>query len=334
MAQLPNLIKNPGFEMEMNGSRIPHWLFYNLYGERVSNEYHSGGHAASAYSTGGTISFDVGNGVGESMDVVPGTKFVFSYWLKGAEPAGILNFFPTLWWRDSSGKATKQEFRAKGMRLQTDWQMQTVEFTAPTNAAKLEVQIAVSLDGSGKRFFLDDVSLTAEAPKVNIATPTNVEAKQAHQREMELSWNSVAGASYEIKVGEQIHTSTTNSILLTNLTPGTSYDISVRALKDGSNSSWTTTKLQTAALTTQVDDENRIPYLRTIKGSGTCETSLQLFYNELHGTGATFTYTLNGQTVLPQGHILTVPAGKSTLQVEVKEAPNRIWVLTYTLNAK
>ncbi len=332
MAQTTNLIKNPDFEME--GTRIPHWLFHNLYGERVSTEHHSGSHAASAYSTGGTISFDVGNGVGEAMNVVPGTKFVLSYWYKGAEAAGIRNLFPTLWWRDASGKATKQELRDKGVRIGTEWQQQTIEFTAPATAAKLEIQIAVSLDGNGKQFFLDDFSLTSEVPKANIGVPSELQAKKTYQRELELTWGEVTGATYELQVGDKTFQSSTNSFLLTGLMPGTNYEVKVRALKDGGQSSWVVASVQTSALTTQVNDEMRTPYLRTIGSDGTCATALQLFYSELHGSDATFAYKINGQTATPKEHILTLPKGRSTLQVEVKEANDRIWLLIYTLDAK
>ncbi|MDY5858001.1 MAG: carbohydrate binding domain-containing protein [Porphyromonas sp.] len=333
-----NLIKNPSFEEEYYG-RPKHWRIDSyLSGERVSGEgnVHSGQYALAIYQTGATFSPGEHHPTEGFMDIQgiqPNTKYTFSFWVKGDNASYTRTLRPiSFTWRgNGDSKTTQPEFAAyPGVKVTTEWQQVKFTIVSPANAATLALTINVPSGGSdAPRLFLDDFSLTAEAPKVSApAAPTAT----AHQRELEINWTAVSGASYDLEVNGQTYTSTTGKQLVAGLKPNTEYSVKLRVTQGGSTSDWTTTTIRTLALTTSQDEEGRTPYLRTIKSDGRCSTTLALYYNELHSDTASFTYFVDGQSVRPNNdNTLTLTQGEHVLQVEVKESEDRVYILTYNL---
>lgn len=217
--------------------------------------------------------------------------------------------------------------------IENEWQEKIIDVVAPEGATKLKLMLLISEDVNKDKVHstiaIDDLSLVADAPRPQAPTAPHV---QVYQREAELSWTKVEGASYEVELSGQSYFPTINNMVLTGLKPDTNYIVKLRINKDGVTSDWTTTTLKTAALTTSPEDEARTPYLRTIQQGGICPAVLGLFYNELHSDTASFVYTLDGTIVGPsKQETLTLTKGEHILQVEVKESDERIYYLTYNL---
>jgi hypothetical protein len=70
-----------------------------------------------------------------------------------------------------------------------------------------------------------------------LAAPTNLTVSSVTDNSAVLSWTSDA-ASFEIKVGDQTHTSSVSSYALANLSPNTTYSWSVKAVKGDISSEW------------------------------------------------------------------------------------------------
>ena len=94
--------------------------------------------------------------------------------------------------------------------------------------------------------------------------------------------------SYEVKVnGKVTGTTTGTNFVVTQLAPGTSYNIEVVTLKNNTRSAKAATlNTATEALTHAVNDENRIPYLYKVRENGTCPRALPLFWKELADANA------------------------------------------------
>lgn len=335
-----NLINNPGFEELNDYGRPKHWnIDRYLAGEQVSgsDKVHSGQYALAIYQTGATFSpgeHHPTEGFIDIQGIQPNTKYTLSFWIKGDKESYSRTLRPiNFTWRGNGRSETSQpEFTAyPGVKVTTEWQQVKFSISSPAYAQTLALAINVPNGGSdAPRLFLDDFSLTAEASKLSApATPTAT----SYQRELEISWTAVSGASYELEVNGKTYTSTTGRQLVTGLKPGTDYPVKLKVTQGGSASDWTTTTLRTQPLTTSLDEEGRTPCLRTVQSDGRCSTSLGLFYNELHSDVASFTYLLDGQSVTPNSdNTLTLTRGEHILQVEVKESDDRIYILTYNLS--
>lgn len=71
------------------------------------------------------------------------------------------------------------------------------------------------------------------------STPTGLAAAYVTRTLIIMSWNAVPGAtSYNIKIGETVHTSVTSSYSFTGLAPFTAYTFSVQACNAGGESGW------------------------------------------------------------------------------------------------
>lgn len=334
-----NLINNPGFEEELYG-RAKHWQIPSTLAAELTDRegtVRSGTKALAVYQTGGSINagyYDPNEGIVALRGIQANTKYTFSFWVKAEEMTSIRVFREIYFkWEGtaSTTEVVKHGDYGMGIRVyNTDWQEVKVTVTSPATASKVMVSIPILSEGSSNRLFLDDFSLVADAPKVQApSAPTAV----AHQRELDLSWTAIEGATYELQINNKTYTTTSNSLLVTGLVPANDYEIKLRLSKGGTASDWTTTTLRTAALTTTIDEEGRTPYLRTIPESGNCPAVLGLFYNELHSNTATFVYTLDGSVVSPseQGTLI-LSKGEHLLQIEVRESDERTYILTYSLN--
>ena len=154
---------------------------------------------------------------------------------------------------------------------------------------------------------IDDIEMVqTSAGKTDdrLAPPENLKAK-TQQRELELSWLPTAesGVSYEVKVnGKAVGTTTGTNFVVTQLAPGTSYNIEVVTLKNNTRSAKAATlNTATEALTHAVKRRNRIPYLYKVRENGTCPRALPLFWKELADANAKITYWVDDQQQEPTG---------------------------------
>lgn len=333
-----NLINNPSFEEWISG-RPKHWnIDRYLSGEQVTerSNVRTGTSALSVWQTGATFSPGLHHETEGFMDITgiqPNVKYTLSFWVKGDKDSYSRTLRPVTFTWKGGGRTTVSDIPFKdyyGVQVTTEWKEVKISVVSPEHAQSLALSINVPSGGSdAPRLFLDDFSLTAEAPKLQAPS---VPTATTHQRELELSWIAIEGASYELLVNNKTYNTTNNSLLVSGLVPATDYVVKLRLSKGGTTSDWTTTTLRTSALTTSVDEEGRTPFLRTIREGGNCPTLLGLFYNELHSDTASFVYTLDGVIVQPseQG-MLTLPKGEHVLQVEVRESDARVYYLTYNL---
>lgn len=334
-----NLINNPGFEEWVSG-RPRHWnIDRYLSGEQVtdSSNVRSGSSALSIWQTGATFSPGLHHETEGFMDITgiqPNVRYTLSFWVKGDKESYSRTLRPVTFTWKGGGQVTTSNIPFKdyyGIQVTTEWTEVKISVVSPEHAKSLVLSINVPNGGSdAPRLFLDDFSLVADAPKVQApSAPTAV----AHQRELDLTWTAIEGATYELQINNKTYTTTSNSLLVTGLVPANDYTVKLRLTQGGTTSDWTTATLRTAALTTTIDEEGRTPYLRTIPESGICPAVLGLFYNELHSDTATFVYTLDGSVVSPseQG-TLTLSRGEHLLQIEVRESDERTYILTYSLN--
>ena len=169
-----------------------------------------------------------------------------------------------------------------------------------------------------------------------LAPPENLKAK-TQQRELELSWLPTAEpeVSYEVKVnGKVTGTTTGTNFVVTQLAPGTSYNIEVVTLKNNTRSAKAATlNTATEALTHAVNDENRIPYLYKVRENGTCPRALPLFWKELADANAKITYWVDDQQQEPtDGRLLFPKSGEHFLHILIVESDGREWELDYQLN--
>ena len=166
--------------------------------------------------------------------------------------------------------------------------------------------------------------------------PSNIVAKP-QQREIELSWNSISeeNVRYQIMMnGEKIATTDRNSYIVERLTPGKSYQFSVRSVKGSEVSKFSTPVIQyTQRMNMGVSEEDRIPYLYTLREVGTCPRTIRLFYHDLADPDAIIKYRIDGLSVIPvNGSITFTEKGLHILQIEITEAEDRKWDIEYKLN--
>ena len=186
---------------------------------------------------------------------------------------------------------------------------------------------------------IDDIEMvqtSAGNTDNRLAPPENLKAK-TQQRELELSWLPTAEeqVSYEVKVnGKVTGTTTGTNFVVTQLAPGTSYNIEVVTLKNNTRSAKAATlSTATEALTHAVNDENRIPYLYKVRENGTCPRVLPLFWKELADANAKITYWVDDQQQEPtDGRLLFTKSGEHFLHILVVESDGREWELDYQLN--
>lgn len=346
-----NLISNPSFEDEAWGTYgIKHWYFDQVLRNvsRLTEENpKSGTKALEITTTSEEMTLKAGkttaNGF-EELSISPNVQYTFSYFYRGDVSRFNVgkdrrrNFAVRFtWYKElpTGGLRTVSVSSADdyGIYVKEHWQEKKIVVTAPSEATKLVLTFVIDPDLKQDRtpckIVIDDLSLVADIPKPSAPTAPRV---QTYQREAELSWAAVDGARYEVELDNKSYTPSSNAIALTGLKPNTSYTAKIRIHKDGASSDWTTQEFKTQALTTALEDEARTPYLRTIQDNGSCSTSLKLFYNELHSDTATFVYRVDGNIVQPVDNTLTLSQGEHTLQIEIRESNERIYILSYNLN--
>ena len=85
-------------------------------------------------------------------------------------------------------------------------------------------------------------------------------------------------------------------------------------------------------MNTGIDEEDRVPYLYTVREVGTCPRTLRLFYHDLADPDAKIIYRVDGMPVTPvNGSIIFTGKGQHILQIEITETPERKWDIEYKL---
>ena len=321
----------------------PNFWYFNssLFPARIQ-EAHSGTYAVKLYTNGGSF-FSRDNDFNPyHIDVEAGGEYRLEYWYKGKTKNP--NIIVTVdWYKDKKSikKDTRDKDKAKSFT--NEWQKKTFTFKAPSGVNKAGVGIYIENDAetaaSDGYILIDDISFVQTkkgTSAITLEAPANVVARP-EQREMVLSWNSVAidNVSYQILVnGETVATTNQTSYTVEGLEPNKSYKISVRTIKgeETSEPSALVTQ-QTQPMNMRVEDEGRIPYLYTVRENGTCPRTLRLFYHDLANPNAQMVYKIDGNVITPTNATITFAnKGQHLLQIEIVETPERKWEIEYKLN--
>ena len=315
----------------------------SLYSTRVTDA-HSGKFALKLYPNGGSFftrdkEFNIYH-----LKVEAGAEYRLTYWYKGQKMAP--NVIVTVDWLRGGTRLKKDARENKAdyaTNISAQWQQKVLTFTAPAGADHAGVGFYLNYDSEanekGGFIVIDDIEMvqtSAGNTDNRLAPPENLKAK-TQQRELELSWLPTAEpeVSYEVKVnGKVTGTTTGTNFVVTQLAPGTSYNIEVVTLKNNTRSAKAATlSTATEALTHAVNDENRIPYLYKVRENGTCPRALPLFWKELADANAKITYWVDDQQQEPtDGRLLFTKSGEHFLHILVVESDGRDWELDYQLN--
>lgn len=157
---------------------------------------------------------------------------------------------------------------------------------------------------------------------------------QAYQHELELTWATDANTQWEVVLDDEApRLVTTPHYTFTGLVQNTQHTLKVRALREGIASPYTTLTATTQNLEKAVDDESRIPYLRTVRIDGMTPKRLPLYFNELANVNAAITYTYNGVPQHPiDNHLdLSSSDARGKLEVSIDEGNGKTWRIVYLL---
>jgi hypothetical protein len=119
-----------------------------------------------------------------------------------------------------------------------------VDISGASGTYTITVTHKGSLVGGSQAFSLVVTGLTGTAPTCNATTPTGVSTSNVTSNSASVSWNSVAGATYDVRFRETGTSSwttgnvTSNSASLTGLSASTTYEVQVRSVCPSGNSSY------------------------------------------------------------------------------------------------
>ena len=302
---------------------------------------HSGVFAVKVYPNGGSFFSRDENFNPYHIAIEAGGEYRLTYWYKG----NVKNPNITVtvdWYKGTTSIKKETRDKEKATDFSDQWQQKTFTFKAPAGVDKAGVGLYIENDyksaESGGCILIDDISFvqTKEGkPSAALEAPSNVVARP-QQREMELSWNAIAeeNVSYQIIMnGEKVATTEGTSYIVERLEPGKSYQFSVCSVK-GSDISAPSAPLtqQTQRMNMGIDEEDRVPYLYTVREVGTCPRTLRLFYHDLADPDAKIIYRVDGMPVTPvNGSIIFTGKGQHILQIEITETPERKWDIEYKL---
>lgn len=355
-----NLWLNGGFEEGLDQYYTTHPKYWNVSGPLFGLKYsvlstdnpHSGTHCIELYPGGGYITiFDDDWDLARKFPAKEGDVFILTYWYRGTHSKPTLRPHFRLYNSGDLYDPLSETIQTSSMvTTKGEWQMHTVKFTVskadiPANKQSKSIDFADFLfyvpqytgSGTAGSIFLDDVSLVRGSAKPQVVVPVPSEVQgTAFERELELSWGASADkdVSWEVLVGGQTYKTTKPDYILTELSPNTSYEVKIRAVKGENKSEYKTLNLKTKAVNKDANDDTRLPYLRTISPDGAVKKTLNLFYLDLHKSASTqFTYWVDGTAVQPSGHQLSFPTtGKHVLKVRVNEGGDKVWTLVYKVN--
>ncbi|MDO4880866.1 MAG: carbohydrate binding domain-containing protein [Capnocytophaga sp.] len=327
-----NLIENGDFEKYQN-RRFTNWYFDGTLSLDKSSDAHQGNNAAQIYANGGSFRITK-NAEYNVIDVEEGAEYTFSYWVKAGNSSA--NVQPIFTWYKGNSRIRDERLNTINSTLQ--WREHTQSITIPADADKVGIAFYIPSQ-SGQIVLFDDISFVFKrGATTELAPPTGITYKN-YQREIELSWNKSIqkGIQWEIVVNNQNPIKTSeNSYILENLEPNTNYSIKIRATKGGNYSDYSSViRLNTQRLSTNVEDENRIPYLRTLNSEAEADSTILLYYNDLAEKNAEITYFIDNVKTLPVGNTLTFPKkGNQILKIIIKETDDREWELEYKMTIK
>lgn len=338
-----NLIQNPGFEEGANGH--DHWKFISFFGEEDTQKPKTGQRALKV-NIGGSATLTPKNSEGASMRyAIDGAdSFTFSYWYRGAMNKGEV-FTAVEYYAAEGDTRYKHYLKVPGSSISSateEWTKQ--EFSIPTTTPKgdavshivIYMEFKVRFGGFATLYF-DDFSLNRvyTKPAIVVNKPEGLKAA-AYQREAELTWEGSIDpeVSWEVQADGKSYTTKTPNYILTGLEPQREYNIKVVAKKEDVTSDAAELKVTTQSPYRSKDEEERIPYLRTVtRSEGQVRKTINLFYNDLYNGNAKITYYFDGVEIKPTGYQLTFPAtGKHTLKVRIEESASEVWTLNYNLN--
>lgn len=270
----------------------------------------------------------------------PPKKYKLSFWAHPSKEGYSLEVTVKVFY--SIPFKGKDKFEKKNISLKQGWNKYEFEFDVPEYYPKGGLNVKVlSGDETGNILFDDFEMYDAEEvapepepePTPTLSTPTGLRAI-TYQREMELSWDNVAGVNWEVKLDDAVvDTVNTNKYILEKLEVNKAYKISVRQIKGREFSDYAVINSSTKSLVKSADNINRIPYLRTIREDGILiGLNLQLYYDDLANKDAKITYYVDGAKVEPVKSVIKFPkAGVYKFKVIIEESEKDKFELIYRL---
>lgn len=340
-----NLWRNPSFE-DANGAKTGWHFGSQIWTQEDTSNPKDGAKAISMYvSFGGMISSLSTDGALAKYAIEGADAFNLTYWYRGKikKPnLGVVVRYYTSAAADMHSFELDVPSSAVQPTSNDQWVQKEVVIptTIPSGAAVSHIVVMLNLKADTRdtgSIVIDHFSLNRvyNKPAIVVNKPDGLKAT-AYQREAELTWEGSIDpeVSWEIEHnGKKIQTKTP-SYLLTGLEPQREYNIKVVAKKEDVTSDAAELKVSTQSPYRSKDDEERIPYLRTItRSEGQVRKTINLFYNDLYNGNAKITYYFDGVEIKPTGYQLTFPAtGKHTLKVHIEESASEVWTLNYNLN--
>lgn len=157
---------NTGFE-----SGIAPWVTAGCTVTQSATQKHSGSFSAKVTPNGTSAIADMAS---ELVSVVPGRQYTITGWV-WVTTAVTGNFDVAVTWWDATSAALSSAGAASVSIPATTWTQVTGTFTAPPNAAFLQIHAQLTGTPSGSNiWYLDDVSVTNAAAPTDSAFPVSV----------------------------------------------------------------------------------------------------------------------------------------------------------------
>ncbi len=336
-----NLLKNGDFEggWEEATWTPKEWTHHmaTLKEDTGNRPNGKGSHCLMIYPNGGTLKQG-------GFELVPGATYRLSVWGKTKNSGGI-RLSASIYYLNKEEYVQENYF---SFSLKPDWEEVSYEFTVPDNDYINQGRLTFFITSkyNAGEFWIDDVSLVKgrnggdeEEPEENVLKPQNVDYK-AFQREIDLKWqkSGSSNVSYEVTInGTKKLNTENNSLTLEELEPGTRYNIEIRAVQNKKFSEPTKIIVDTRKI--ERAEEERIPYLRTIRESSGCSRQIKTYWENLKNGKAKFIYKLDGKEIKPdKDHTLTLrsEAGgfyeNHYLEISIDEGKHGKWQITYLLS--
>lgn len=341
-----NLIPNGDFEQfgtGMHKDKPIGWQIDNgVFPECETRIVHGGSKALRTYLNGGSFRPNRA----DPIPVISGNKYRLSFWYYGKSNRNVVI---TLSWYKGDKYIQGETFdniRDK-VRAYELWSEKKQDIQVPEGIDGLGISVRLLPESGDSYIIFDDFTLKniGAGTTVEIPQPKNLQAV-TYQREMELNWENVAveGMTWEIEIGGKTlakvmkPTSGKPSFVIDNLQPNTSYTFSVYAVDASGKKSKPAVLTEKTQELAPKEDEDRIPFLRTIREDGYYNyrpTGVYTYFTDLYEEGAVISYWWDGSPVSPVGRWLafkyTDDKTDHVLKILIKEADGRTWNLEYFL---
>lgn len=341
-----NLIPNGDFEKFGTGisqDKPVNWFIDKaVFPECETRIVHSGSKALRTYLNGASF---WANG-SDPIPVISGNKYQLSFWYYGKSNRNVV---VTLAWYKGSKYIQRDVFDniLDKVRAYEEWNEKKREIQVPKGIDGVVISVKLLQESGDSYIIFDDFTLKSLGTGIvaEIPQPKNLQAV-VHQREVELNWENVAveGMTWEIEMGGKTLAKVVRptlgkpSFVVDNLQPNTSYTFHVYAVDASGQKSKPAVLSEKTRMLAPREDEDRIPFLRTIKEDGYYNhrlSGIHTYFTDLYEEGAVISYWWDGVPVVPDGKWLAFDhsGNKSdyVLKVSVKEADGRTWDLEYFL---